>query len=97
MSAVQIVTKAGPRTYTPDEPITGGQLVEGRTGGKIGVAGSGSVKWLGVALTDGQDPDAVVLNGQPLVAAITPTKIAVAYSGMEVPVQYAANAAFGGD
>ncbi|MFE7746864.1 hypothetical protein [Nocardia sp. NPDC057455] len=95
MSAVPIVTKAGPRTYTPDEPILGGQLVEARTGGKIGVAAAGSVKVLGVALTDGQDPDAVVLNGQPLNAAITPTKIGVAYGGMEVPVTYSANAAFG--
>lgn len=95
MAAIAIVTKQGPRTYTPDEPILGGQLVEARAGSKIGVAGAASVKVLGVALTDGQDPDAVVLNGQPLNAAIAPTKIGVAYGGMEVPVTYSADAAFG--
>jgi hypothetical protein len=97
MSAVPMVTKTGPKTFIPDEAIVGGQLVEARSGGKIGVAGAASVKVLGVALTDAQDPADVVttpVNGV-LLAAVTPTVVGVAYGGMEVPVTYSADAAFG--
>lgn len=112
MAAVTQVTKQGPRTYTPVEPILGGQLVEGRaaglaiagqggSGGPIGVAAAGSLKVVGVAITDGQSPNAVVttpvmVGGRSVLnAAILPTSVAVAYGGIEVPVTYAAAATFG--
>lgn len=101
MSAVVQKTKTGPRTYTPAEPIVGGQLVEARAAGRIGVAAAGSVKVLGVAITDAQPPEAVVtesttVNGRPVLnTAILPVNVAVAYVGIEVPVTYAAAAAFG--
>ena len=101
MSAVAQVTKTGPRTYTPAEPILGGQVVEARATGRIGVAAVGSVKHLGVALTDAQSPDAfvstpVIVAGRPVLnAAVLPTVVAVAYGGIETPVVYAAAANFG--
>lgn len=94
-------TKHGPKTFTPVEPIAGGQLVEARAAGRIGVAAAGSVKVLGVAVTDAQSPDAItgdpaIVNGRPVLnTAILPPKVAVAYSGIEVPVTYVAAAAFG--
>ncbi len=103
MSAVLQVTKTGPRTYTPaaDAVITGGQLVEGRAGSRIGVAVAGSLVVLGVALTDATSPELIsttptLVNGrQVLNAALSPTRVAVAYGGDEVPVTYAAIATFG--
>lgn len=104
MSAVAQVTKTGPRTYVPVENITGGQLVEGRVlsgVAAIGVAAAGSTTVVGVALVDGQAPSAIsttptTVNGRPVLnAAIIPPAIAVAYGGIEVPVTYAAAAAFG--
>lgn len=101
MSAVSQVTKSGPKTFTPAEAILGGQLVEGRANSRIGVAGAGSAKVLGVALTDAQAPEALqttstIVAGRPVLnAAPLPTTVAVAYSGEEVPVTYAANASFG--
>lgn len=101
MSAVVQVTKTGPKTFTPAEQILGGQVVEARAASRIGVAGAGSLKVLGVALTDAINPEAVTstpttVNGRPLLnAAALPTRVAVAYSGDEVPVTYAAAAAFG--
>ncbi len=102
MSAVAQVTKTGPRTYTPVEPILGGQLVEARAAGRIGVAAVGSLKVLGVALTDAQSPDAFTgltttgTDGRPLLnAAVLPTVVAVAYGGIETKVVYAAAATFG--
>lgn len=101
MSAVPQVTKTGPRTYTPAEPILGGQLVEARASSRVGVAAAGSIKVLGVALADAQSPDAVVttptiVNGSAVLnAAILPIVVPVAFSGIEVPVTYAAAANFG--
>ena len=101
MAAVLQVTKTGPKTYTPAENILGGQVVEARAAGRIGVAGEGSLKVLGVALTDAQSPEAAtttatVVNGRPLLnAAPLPTSVGVAYSGDEVPVVYDVAAAFG--
>lgn len=111
MPAIHQRLKSGPRTYTPVEPILGGQVVEARaagaitgiggSGGPIGVAGAGSLLVLGVALTDAQPPSAVVttptvVNGRPVLnAAVLPTSVAVADSGIEVPVTYAAAAVFG--
>lgn len=101
MSAVPQVRKGGPPSYTPAEQILGGQVVEARAAGRIGVAADGSVRALGVALTDGINPEAVsgvptVVNGREiLVAAVLPTVVAVSNSGDEVPVTYAEPAAFG--
>lgn len=101
MSGIPQVTKTGPKTFTPVENIVGGQLVEARGSGRIGIAAAGSAKVLGVAVTDAQSPDALVttstiVNGRPqLNAAPLASVVAVAYGGIEVPVTYAANAAFG--
>lgn len=97
------VTKTGPRTYTPadNELVTGGHLVEGKTGGRIGLATAGSAKVLGVALGDASAPEDQVLaptivGGRSVLnAVIAATEVAVAYGGVEVKVEYAAAAAFG--
>lgn len=100
MPGVLQVTKTGPRTYVPAELILGGQLVEARATGRIGVA-AGSTKVLGVALTDGTNPESftgepTVVNGLPVLnAAQLPGHTAVAYGGAEVPVTYSVAAAFG--
>lgn len=104
MPGIAQVTKTGPRTYTPKAGVSikGGQLVEGTTGGRIQPAAAGSFKVVGVALTDAIAPDDLVLapttggDGRPVLnTAVLPTKVACAYGGIEVPVTYAANAAFG--
>ncbi|MDI6911473.1 hypothetical protein [Nocardioides sp.] len=96
MGAIPQVRQTGPKSYPALEAITGGQLVEGRatgTGG-AGVAAAGSAKVLGVALNDAvatlvTDPVNGVLDTAP-----TGTRVNVAKS-VEVPVTYAAAAAFG--
>ena len=104
MAAIPMVTQKGQRTYTAAEAILGGQLVEGRTGsdkGRVGVAGAASNKVLGVAVTDGINPEAIVTGstvvaGHPtLNAAPIPTAVTVVSGGIEVPVTYAANASLG--
>ncbi len=103
MAGIVQVTKSGPKTFTPAENITGGQVVEARAAGRIGVAAEGSLRVLGVALTDAQSPESVVtttttVNGRPVLnAAILPTNVGVAYGGIEVPVTYDVAAAFGDD
>jgi len=101
MAAVPIRTKTGPGTGIPAEPILGGQVVEGRTAGRVGVAAAGSVKVLGIAVTDGIAPEAqtltaTVVSGRPVLNATPlPTVFSYAYGGQEVPAVYAAPAAFG--
>ncbi|WP_054246390.1 hypothetical protein [Rhodococcus opacus] len=103
MSGVTQVTKTGPRTYVPASgvAVTGGQLVEGRSGGRIGPAAAASVKVLGVALADAIAPEDVVttpatVNGRPVLnSALLPTNVAVAYGNVETRVSYSANANFG--
>lgn len=101
MSGVPQVTKSGPKTFVPTENILGGQLVEGRAAGRIGVAAAGSLKVLGVALTDAQSPDTfatgpTTVGGFPQInAAPLPTNVAVAYGGIETNVKYLAAATFG--
>lgn len=104
MAGIAQVTQGGPKTFTPadNEVILGGQLVEARTGGRIGVAAAGSVKVLGVALTDAVAPEdfpganTTDALGRTVVSAVPiPTTVAVAYAGTEVKVSYSANAAFG--
>ena len=74
MAAIPQVRKTGPRTYIPAELITGGQVVEARAASRVGVAAAASLKVLGVAVTDGINPEAfvstpVVVNGLPVVDA----------------------------
>lgn len=104
MPGIPQVTKTGPRTYTPKAGVSikGGQLVEGVTGGRIQPAAAGSVKVVGVALTDAIAPEDLVLapttgsDGRSVLnTVVPPTKVACAYGAIEVPVTYAADAAFG--
>lgn len=89
----------GPVTYQAVETIVGGQLVEARAGGVVGVAAAGSLKCLGVATKDatptvaGTGTDAF---GNPTFALqyVTNT-VAVGGGDAIYPVTYAANAAFG--
>lgn len=96
MAAIPQVRQTGPKSYPAAETVLGSQLVEGRTtgGGSAGVAAAGSVKVLGVAINDAvatlvTDPVGGVLDTAP-----TGTRVLVA-KGLEVPVKYAAPAAFG--
>jgi hypothetical protein len=89
----------GPVTYQAVETIVGGQLVEARTGGVVGVAAAGSLKVLGVATKDatptvaGTGTDAF---GNPtLTLQYVTNTVAVGGSDAIYPVTYSANAAFG--
>jgi len=101
MAGIPVVTTGGPKTFTPADNVTikAGQLVAATTGGRVAVAGSGSLKVLGVALTDAIAPEDTTseASGTPPTLAAVPqaTTVAVAYGGAEVPVTYAANANFG--
>ncbi len=101
MSAVPMVTKTGPRTFIPVEAILGGQLVEARAAGRIGVAAAGSLKVLGVAVTDATSPELIVtepttVSGRSVLnTALLPVNVGVAYGGIEVPVTFSGAAAFG--
>ncbi|WP_306358843.1 MULTISPECIES: hypothetical protein [unclassified Nocardia] len=104
MGAIAQVTQGGPKTFTPadNEVILGGQLVEARAGGRIGVAAAASVRVVGVALTDAVAPEdfpaanGTDVLGRPIVSAVPiPTSVAVAYAGDECKVTYSADAAFG--
>src|SRR5690349_13889292 len=104
MAGVPQYRKAGPRTYVPaaGQTVRGGRVVEAVAGGRIQEAAAGSVKALGVALTDAMAPEQV--NGAPTIGAdgrpVTamyslPTTVGVADAGIEMKVTYAANANFG--
>lgn len=97
MSGIAVRRKHGPRSHEVAEAIVGGQLVEGRASSKVGVAGAGSKKVLGVAIADAVPASAFnpapvngVLNAAPL-----PNRVGLASRGDEVPVKYAATATFG--
>lgn len=100
MSGVNPKFEKGPITYQVVETVRGGQLVEARTGSKIGVAAAGSATVLGVAQTDAKptvttqstdsDNNTLVDLGQ----AVYPPDVAVLKMGT-VQVTYAANAGFG--
>lgn len=105
MPVVTQYRQGGPATWEVVEAVTGGQFVEARTGGKIGVAAAGSTKALGVALADAKPKGpAFVGPTQPGGAGtqynldsgrLLPAYVAVAYHGTEVAVKFSANAAFG--
>lgn len=90
----------GPVTYEVVEQVLGGQLVEARAAGKIGVAGAASLKVLGVATTDatnvaagGSTTDAF---GNPVISMVPIDQYcAVGGNGAIYPVTYTANASFG--
>lgn len=92
--------ESGPVTYEVVEQVIGGQLVEARAGGKVGVAAAGSTKVLGVATTDatttapgGTTTDAF---GNPVINTVNVDQYtAVGGNGRIYPVTYSANAAFG--
>lgn len=105
MSGTVQIKKTGPHTYSPKsgQVVRGGRVVEATTDpGRIQEAGAGSLKALGVALTDAIAPEGVVTapttggDGRPTTAFYSaPTVVAVADSGIHVRVTYAADAAFG--
>lgn len=99
MSAIPMVTKHGPKTFHVVETVRGGQVVEARAGGKIGVAAEDSAAVLGVSIGDAAPPEdssGTDAFGNPLVSAVAvPEYTAVAYGGIEVRCVFAAAAAFG--
>lgn len=103
MAAVPQTFKTGPETYVPAEAVVGGQVVEARASSRVGVAAAGSLKVLGIAVTDGINPEAFVgtpttpTNGLPTIDATQlPGHVVVAFGGIVVAgVKYANAAAFG--
>jgi len=89
MSGVIVKFEHGPVTYTVSEPVTGGQLIEGRASSAVGVAAAGSTTVLGVALKDATNATASATDSYPLQATCPVA------SGVHVRVTYAANCAFG--
>lgn len=88
----------GPRTYVAGETIAGGQLVEARAGGLIGVAADASKKVLGVAQKDavlnGGNPRTFNAGTSTLDTTLAPSEVAVVCDA-HVAVKYAAATAFG--
>jgi hypothetical protein len=104
MPGIPQVRKGGPATYVPASGVTvlGGQVVEARSGGRIGPAAAGSVVAVGVALQDAIAPEDLVTTATTvnqrsvLNTAVLPQNVAVVTDpGTEVPVVYAAAATFG--
>lgn len=103
MSGVAVVFKQGPKTYTPADNtvVKGGDVVAAGTApGRCVVAGATALNVVGIALNDAIAPEDVVTaaSGNPptLAAVPQPTKVAVAYGGMEVDgVTYTADCAEG--
>lgn len=97
MTSVVPRFSTGPRTYSVAESIDGGQLVEARTGGLVGVAAVSSAAVLGVALKPAGLPVAHT-SGTPLDVATAvgvPNTVPVASGPASVQVKYAATVAFG--
>lgn len=89
----------GPITCTVAETVRGGQLVEARAGGVVGVAGAGSATVLGVATKDAAPPG--TRQGTDEFGHLTYTEVAITEyvavggAGAVYPVTYAAAANFG--
>ena len=103
MPGIPVVRKSNP-TYTPASgvAITAGQVVEARTGGRIGPAAAGSLVALGVAIQDAIAPEdlvtqATTVGGRSVLnTAVLPQNVTVVDTpGHHVPVVYAAAATFG--
>lgn len=93
MTGVVPTLQLGPVTYSCAEDVSAGQLVEGRTGGLIGVAAAKSGKVLGVAMKDGAATETT--SGSPLVLDAPRVQIPVAQAPATIRVTYAAAATFG--
>ncbi|MGV0351149.1 structural cement protein Gp24 [Corynebacterium guaraldiae] len=91
MSAINIVTERGPRTFKAVKAIKGGQIVIAGDGG-VEPATADAEKVLGVAVTDGGPQTAPEDNS---LVVQKPEHVAVAYSGMEVYLETTAQLAFG--
>lgn len=91
MPGINIVTKAGPKTFKAVEAVLGGQIMEAKPGG-VGVASADSSKVLGVAVTDA-GPQTDPVDG--MLVRQKPEHVGVAYSGMEVYLETTAQLAFG--
>lgn len=88
----------GPVTYNVVETVRGGQIVEARAGSKVGVAGAGSTKVLGVATKDATPPasqQSVDAFGRQVTNLTEITEFVAVGHAAEYPVTYAAAAAFG--
>ena len=92
MSGVLVRQTAGPDTYEVNVAVTGGQLVEPDTGGKVKPAAAASQKVLGVALQDAQPAGSAPTN--PINTGWPSSKVAVARD-VDVRVTYSAAANFG--
>ncbi|WP_431231522.1 hypothetical protein ACQ856_18340 [Mycolicibacterium psychrotolerans] len=104
MSGAAQYRKTGPRTYSPKQGTTvkAHRVVEAVAPGRIQLAGAASVRTLGVALTDCIAPEDLQTgpvidgSGRPVTAMYAlPVNTAVADGGIEVKVEYAADAVFG--
>ncbi|QDQ93712.1 hypothetical protein FND50_25115 [Rhodococcus sp. WB9] len=102
MAAIPQITQGGPKTFTPNEVVLGGQLVETIDNGRVKPAAAGSFRVVGVALTDGQSPETAQGGttydsiGRPIINAMPiPTAVSVAYGGTETRVTYSAAAKCG--
>lgn len=100
MGSIQPRFTNGPRTYEAAEALSGGFVVEARTGGvdnpAVGIAADASVTVLGIAQKDAtpaggapRAPEAGVLD-----VTLAPAEVAVINDG-HVPLKYAAAAAYG--
>lgn len=88
----------GPVTYTVVETVRGGQMVEARAGGKVGVAADGSNLVLGVATKDAKPPGSpygVDEFGNPTISSVVITEFVAVGHAAEYPVTFSEAAAFG--
>lgn len=87
----------GPATYEVVEAVKGGQLVEARAGGKVGVAALNSTTVLGVAEIDAKpfvSPVSTDADGFETIN-LSPIPANVSVGCNRYPVTYAADCAFG--
>lgn len=88
----------GPITQEVVETVKGGQLVEARAGGKVGVAAAGSLVVLGVATRDAvptASANGTDALGNPTLTLDGPSKYVAVGSNAHYPVKYTAAATFG--
>lgn len=104
MSTVIPRHESGPVTYEVVEAVKGGQVVEARAAGKIGVAAAGSTTVLGVASKDANTAanntaaqSGTTAQGYPFVdtSAYLVSPYVAVYDHEIVPVTFAGAVAFG--
>lgn len=91
MAAINIVTKAGPKTFLAEAAVLGGQIVEAGAEGVIPAAAD-SEKVLGVAIADA-GPQTEPVPG--VLVRQKPEHVGVAYSGAEVYLETTSQLALG--